>query len=62
MGKAVQCQGLSYFCLVSFPRRLKQLLLGVFLIKFTLNVFFLLVVVTCIALSVMLSLEIQTLM
>lgn len=42
----------SYFCSVSFPRHLKQLMLGVVLIKFTTNVFPLLVVVTSIALFV----------
>jgi len=52
MGGVVQNQGRSYFCSVSFPRCLKQLLLGLFLIKYTSNVFSLLVVVTCIALFV----------
>lgn len=49
MSRVVQSQGRSYFCSVSFPRCLKQLLVGVVLIKFTSNVFSLLVVVTCIA-------------
>ena len=49
MGRVVRSQR-SYFCSVSFPRRLEQLLPGVVLIKFTSNVFSLLVVVTCIAL------------
>lgn len=61
MGRVMQSQGISYFCSVSFPGCLKQLLLGVFLIKFTSNVFSLLVIVTCIALFGMLSLEIQIL-
>lgn len=52
MGRAVQIQGRSYFCSVSFPRRLKELLLGVVLIKFISNVVSLLVVVTCTALFV----------
>lgn len=61
MGRVMQSQGRSYFCSVSFPRHLKQLLLGAFWIKFTSNVFSLLAIVTCIAMFGMLSLEIQIL-
>lgn len=48
MGRILQSQRRSYFCSANFPRDLK--LLGLFLIKFTSDVFSLLVVVTCIAL------------